>query len=736
MKRLRKMLCAVLSALMLVGSVTSCGSPATNKDEMNASALPEREEDIVTGSTEESTGSLSGEEPVILADSEVIGDYKIRFITPELIDINKNYSFSLCGNELFYSGFDESALASVVYCTDLETMVTKELFNPADDKGESIGFGGVTAGYNGEVLIVGNEYVAENRFNYELLTFDSDGHMIKEKDVNTEESTFISNPAVLEGDRIICLVNGGSGNSFIGNIKQYNEDFRTFDDIAGLQEEYATSIGTGESGKTLLINNGDSLKRFDPASGSTTSIFDWQSVDIEGYKVAAMSEKNGELYVLISDYSANSIELAVISEADPSEKKEVTTIKLATLSVNDGLRQATSNFNRSQSDYRVELVEYQNGAYIGTQDDLDKLMIDLLGDDPCDLIDLSCFEEKSPDILDMITKGYIDNLTPYIENSSVIKLDDFEKKAVETCKYGDFLAAIPYSFEIWTCLADEEMVNEKGSIRVHDLIEYDRAHPDKIFAEGVKDYNILEALLYRNFDQFVDKEKGTCNFDSDSFKEIAEYACEYSSNPNDNEYYNFYSFGGKDDIVKYTYFEKLEYLNYNMMRFMGGKSTPIGMPTIDGSYRTLIDINGNGSTLGITSVSKNKEGAFKFIEFYLTMAPGDYWYGFPTNKRFLQRQIDKYSDENDSDNYRTYSFTYAGSDATETFEAHPLTEDEIKTFYKMIEYSEPKCQGYTPVIVIVYDELKPYFEGLKSLDDAVRIIQDRVSLYLAENSKV
>ena len=54
----------------------------------------------------------------------------------------------------------------------------------------------------------------------------------------------------------------------------------------------------------------------------------------------------------------------------------------------------------------------------------------------------------------------------------------------------------------------------------------------------------------------------------------------------------------------------------------------------------------------------------------------------------------------------------------------------------MIEYSEPKCQGYTPVIVIVYDELKPYFEGLKSLDDAVRIIQDRVSLYLAENSKV
>ncbi len=43
--------------------------------------------------------------------------------------------------------------------------------------------------------------------------------------------------------------------------------------------------------------------------------------------------------------------------------------------------------------------------------------------------------------------------------------------------------------------------------------------------------------------------------------------------------------------------------------------------------------------------------------------------------------------------------------------------------------------GAGAVRVIVTEELDPYFAGQKELDDCIKVIQNRVSLYLTENAK-
>lgn len=420
--------------------------------------------------------------------------------------------------------------------------------------------------------------------------------------------------------------------------------------------------------------------------------------------------------------------------ATAKTKKEIEEIVIATVSTTESLYNAVQEFNKSQSEYHVTILDYKDSYEY--EDAVNKMFLDILGEEPYDLINLSCLDYAGhPNAHDMIEKGYIADLTDYLEKSDEIKLDDFDKNALAMWSSGDFIAAIPHSYMIYTCLADSEIFDADKGISVSELIEYDRSHPDKCLFNGAGSWDVLEICLINNLRYFYNEETGESSFDSDEFREILEFAKEYHSSIGGA--YSRYAPAEKEDIIKYIYLDSVyQFPDYPLVNYEG-RAFYAGMPTIDGRRRHIIKEYSGSPSIAITAVSKKKDAAWNFIEFYLQMEPDahlGFSYGFQCNRNLLEYEIKKLSVK-DSTTERLFGGTirFGPIDGGNyTVEKHPLTTEEIESLYKVIEQSEPGTEIDSPIKWIICEEVQPYFENQKSIEEVIEIIQSRVRLYLAE----
>ena len=108
--------------------------------------------------------------------------------------------------------------------------------------------------------------------------------------------------------------------------------------------------------------------------------------------------------------------------------------------------------------------------------------------------------------------------------------------------------------------------------------------------------------------------------------------------------------------------------------------------------------------------------------------------GFPTSKAEFDELMeicmqDFYKTENGDKISNYYSGGYSGYQVT----TGPATEKEVQLLRDLINNSKAHESGYGGVKYIIEDDIQEYFDGKRSLDDTVRIIQDRMQKYVNEN---
>ena len=154
----------------------------------------------------------------------------------------------------------------------------------------------------------------------------------------------------------------------------------------------------------------------------------------------------------------------------------------------------------------------------------------------------------------------------------------------------------------------------------------------------------------------------------------------------------------------------------------GEQPVPVGYPAPDGIPRA--HLSSAGGMYAIPSNASNKEGAWVFLEHFLAgeldPQPADHreaspssW-GIPILKQELEETFRR-------EEQRT---KYLGIDLP-PFEERQVIEELLS----MAEiYESPQEQ----ILEIIKEEIPPYFEGIKTLDDTMEIIQRRIGLYLDE----
>ena len=150
----------------------------------------------------------------------------------------------------------------------------------------------------------------------------------------------------------------------------------------------------------------------------------------------------------------------------------------------------------------------------------------------------------------------------------------------------------------------------------------------------------------------------------------------------------------------------------------------VGMPNNCGKNMAVID----AVTLAVNSKTEHQDVIYDLIRAMLTE---DKSTGFSTVKPQFEEQLQEAAKETLENNPNAEVWDPLKD---ETTRLTPLSQEDVKKFYDYV-VSVDTLVGYDDeVIEIVSEEVSAFFAGKKTAEEVSEIIQNRVSVYINENS--
>ncbi len=509
-------------------------------------------------------------------------------------------------------------------------------------------------------------------------------------------------------------------------------------------------------GNVLCYSDGSSVRKLTLETGESEEVFKWLDSDINGQYIETVVPLDDETFVAYyRNWNTDEEEFVKLVKTDRSTLPEKTILTLATLYDYGGsdFQEKLVQFNKNNSEYRIELKTYFDVMNMSEEEmqnyekhqteALTRMMSDLTGKNPPDIISL---ETGTISANTLVQKGIIEELTPYLEKAGYSE-DDFMAGVVNSHKIDGKLYALPAKFSIASQLADSAIVGNKQGWTLEEAMEVLKKLPDDMaFLNRETQQSFVNQCLVYSYDNFIDDAGYSCNFDSPEFKMILEMAKEfpkeYSSNTDWVSEPVLMSDGKLllANVNIYSLENIQEYLAY-----LGDKeATFIGFPGVEGNGSL---ITASSDLYAICSKSKEKDAAAKFIIDIITEEYKES-HGWqlpsyePAFEAYIADQLDiEYvKDENGelvldeegnpipmngggSVGYGDWEYTY-----------RPCTEEDAEILRNLINGATGTYNYNTELFAIIMEELEPYFNDQKSVDEVASIIQNRINLYLKENS--
>lgn len=498
----------------------------------------------------------------------------------------------------------------------------------------------------------------------------------------------------------------------------------------------------------FLINDGAKLVGYNLADQSKEDILDWIDSDINGqYVDSVQSLEDGRLMAIIRDWDTGEQEIAYLTKTEVSQVAEKEIITIGVLSTSQDLQNSAVKFNKSNGQYRIKIkdyLDYDEWTETTYSDAITALNNDILSGNGPDIMDLS-----QMDIANLVSKGAIEDLTSYLEQSQSMKKEDFVQSVLDAYTVDGVLTCIPTTFYISTVIGRSSQVGEEMGWSIDEMIAFIEDNPDAEVFDYADKSSMLSYCMMFNRSAFIDSENGSCNFDSDEFKKVLEFANKFPSE------YNYDSEGPSTAkkimdgqlLLNETSIDDPEGFSVQLEMFGNEPVTCIGFPTVDGSIGNALQAS---NCYGIMTKSGHKEGAWAFLEYLLQPQSStrmSYRWGFSTRQSEFDEALENATevqyildengepilDEEGNPIEQGYG-SWGWNDIT--IEARALTEVEAQMLREVVESARlvSYSSGNDEILNIINEEAAPYFEGQKTVDEVVSIIQSRVKMYISENS--
>lgn len=718
-----------------------------------------------------------------------------EFVTVE-DENNSFYDVQLTGDGFSYLAhdYDEAAgtsVQSICRYSLADGSITKTPLSYAEEKNWNLGrtvFGADGSMY-GVANVYNEDYSEEEIY---LCKFDSQGSQVFSEDIkDVVGDGYVDSLAMdgegrlyASGDAMIWLFdqdgrNQGSvsldsgGNAWIRSmgagrdgkmyVCHYDNDGYVLTDIDFEGKKTGNTYENFPSGngerlipgieKDFLVQDGSKVYEYDLNSQKAEELFSWLDCDINGSYVQNFGVlEDGRILAVIMDWETNSQEIALLTKKKASEVPQKETIVIGTLYGDSNIQAEAVKFNKSNEKYHISIRTYLdlnnwNGdgydAYMAYMaDGINRMNNDITSGNCPDILDLSSLNVKQ-----LAAKGIFEDLNGYLEKSDKLNRSDFMENIMDAYTINGALVSIPDSFQLQTMVGKASEVGSEMGWTIDKLIAFADAHPDaQLFDNMSKDQMMMYLMMY-NADSFVDWSTGECSFDTDEFKNILNFVNRFPdevtweegdlSTPNKIQ---------RGEVLFYEAhlydFREIQVAN----EIFQGDAAYIGYPTTDGSSGCMLSVS---QSYAILSKAKQKDGAWEFLEGFLTreVDAQQGGFGFPTLKSRLNAmaeeavKVEYYTDENgdpvlDENGEPIVMGAGGGFSYSDgwSYDYRIPTQEEVDLTMSLMETAKPVnySQG-DAVLNIINEEAAGFFEGQKSIDEVVSVIQSRVKIYVGEN---
>ena len=576
----------------------------------------------------------------------------------------------------------------------------------------------------------GNIYLAASAGdNYNIYVLSNDGNLQFKLDVGNWIDSLIRMP---DGS-IAVLRDMETADGWSRALVKIDYAAKTWGSTVDIPR-FAWQVFQGGGDYDIVFIDNNNLKGVESATGESVKLLNWLDSGVINDNIQNITILPDGRIMCTSQtwdrrtYESN-FELIILTKVPYSELPEKTVLTLATVWLDWNLRSHIVQFNRSNPDYRIAIIDYSE---FNTEDDwgigLTRLSTDIIAGRVPDMLDVSNLPFKQ-----YVTRGLLEDIYEYIDADPQLDRSDFIENAFRVAELNGGLYRIFPSFYVSSLVGSPRVLGEGTGWNMEEFKAVLSANPqaDMPIGQWLVKSSFLSEALTLGMDQYVDWAAGTAKFNSDDFIQLLEFAntfpAEFTFDYDNDVYIEEYELIAQGrQIMSQIYLSDFNRIQWYSQMF-GGDIVFKGFPTENRNGNSLIVYSG----LAITSRCTDKDGAWEFMRTFLSAD----WqrenidWSFPTNKAAFDAMLKDAMTEKDEDQpYTIYKMDGAGMEFRET----PVTQQEADRIIALIN-SVSSIASYDEALMnIVMEGANDYFSGLNSAQDAARIIQSRASIYIAE----
>ena len=489
----------------------------------------------------------------------------------------------------------------------------------------------------------------------------------------------------------------------------------------------AYNIYQGNEDYTFIFSDGSGLHGVEESSGDVVSLVNWIESDLttDGLR-NIMFLPDGRILITSQfwDHDSARNELVFLTKTPYSELPERTVLTLAAFYLDWNIRSVIVQFNRESLTHRIRVTDY---AEFNTDDDreagLTRLSAEIISGSVPDILDVTNLPFNR-----YAAKDLLIDLYDLIDSDPQFSRSDFMENVLRTTEINGGLYRIFPFYSIGTLAGNPSVVGSYPGWNMNEFTAVLEANPnaDHVMGQGLTKENFLQVLVMLNMDNFVDWNTGTVNFDGGDFSDLLMYANTFPDEYDWNDEYiseHILIREGRQILVAMGFNSFDEYQMYRAL--FGGDIVFKGFPNENRNGFSLI----TNSSFAITNKCKDVNGAWEFLRMFMTeeWQGNNSWYGLPTNKAVFDKML---KDAMTEDEYGTRSMGWNDME----IELKTLTQADADQILALIDSVSGSAGQDEALWNIIRENATDYFSGRSSLQDAVRVIQNRASTFVAEQS--
>lgn len=321
--------------------------------------------------------------------------------------------------------------------------------------------------------------------------------------------------------------------------------------------------------------------------------------------------------------------------------------------------------------------------------------------------DIVSFRSISP--YPLIRKGLLENLVSYIDQDQEIGRNNIA--ILHALEKNNEMFLLGSGFTIETLEGKRETFGDRYGWTIDEYLKRQETFPEgQMIIYNLTLETIVEYILPRYAQKAINWENGTCDFDNPQFISLLKQGKQIHETPEDPD--NMMYGDSAVMLGNGTLITSLSMLN-RVWSFAedeknaGCKLSAIGWPTLDGSCGSDIYLT---NPVGIIKKTDISDGCWQFLKYIMLYGAGEN--GLSIYMPEIEKKISNALEDDELQDI----FTRADADS---FLIYLNQIDNIRLYD-------------TSVMSIIRTECNKYINGQYSAEEAARVIQSKIGLYIAE----